>query len=30
LLIQAGVSPKYVQLQMGHESIKVTIDVYGI
>jgi integrase len=29
LLIQAGVSPAYVQKQMGHESIQVTIDVYG-
>jgi integrase len=29
LLIQAGVSPKHVQLQMGHESINVTMDVYG-
>jgi Phage integrase family len=29
LLIQAGVSPAYVQKQMGHKSIQVTIDVYG-
>jgi hypothetical protein len=29
LLIQAGVSPDYVQKQMGHRSIQVTIDVYG-
>jgi integrase len=29
VLIQAGVSPKYVQLEMGHESINVTMDVYG-
>jgi integrase len=29
LLIQAGVSPAYVQKQMGHRSIQVTIDVYG-
>jgi len=28
-LIQAGVSPAYVQKQMGHRSIQVTIDVYG-
>ena len=29
LLIQAGVSPAYVQKQMGHRSIQITIDVYG-
>lgn len=29
LLIQAGVSPAYVQKQMGRRSIQVTIDVYG-
>jgi integrase len=29
LLIQAGISPAYVQKQMGHRSIQVTIDVYG-
>jgi hypothetical protein len=29
LLIQRGVSPAYVQKQMGHKSIQVTIDVYG-
>jgi hypothetical protein len=29
LLIQAGVSSAYVQKQMGHRSIQVTIDVYG-
>ena len=29
LLIQAGVSPAYVQKQMGHKSISVTIDIYG-
>lgn len=29
LLIQAGISPAYVQKQMGHHSIQVTIDVYG-
>jgi integrase len=29
LLIQAGVSPAYVQKQMGHKSIQVTVDVYS-
>jgi integrase len=29
LLIQAGVSPAYVQKQMGHKSIQITINVYG-
>jgi len=29
LLIQAGVSPAYVQKQMVHKSIQITIDVYG-
>jgi integrase len=29
LLIQAGVSPAYVQKQMGHKSIQVTVDTYG-
>jgi integrase len=29
LLIQAGISPAYVQKQMGHRSIQMTIDVYG-
>jgi len=29
LLIQGGVSPAYVQKQMGHKSIQVTVDVYG-
>jgi integrase len=29
LLIQAGISPAYVQKQMGHRSIQITIDVYG-
>ncbi len=28
-LIQAGVSPAYVQLQMGHSSIAITIKFYG-
>jgi len=29
LLIQAGVSVAYVQRQMGHASIHVTVDTYG-
>jgi hypothetical protein len=29
LLIQSGISPAYLQKQMGHRSIQVTIDVYG-
>lgn len=29
LLLQAGVSPAYVQRQMGHSSIKITVDIYG-
>src|SRR5262249_28195055 len=29
LLIQAGVSPAYVQKQMGHKSIQVTVDTCG-
>jgi integrase len=29
LMIQKGVSPAYVQKQMGHKSIQVTIDIYG-
>ncbi|HET7293705.1 MAG TPA: tyrosine-type recombinase/integrase, partial [Vicinamibacteria bacterium] len=28
-LIAAGVSPVYVQQQMGHASISMTVDVYG-
>ena len=28
-LISQGVSPAYVQAQMGHESIKQTVDTYG-
>jgi hypothetical protein len=28
-LIQAAISPAYVQKQMGHRSMQVTIDVYG-
>jgi len=29
LLIDQGEHPKYIQTQMGHASIKVTMDVYG-
>ena len=29
LLLQAGVSPAYVQEQLGHASIKLTVDLYG-
>jgi integrase len=29
LLIDQGEHPKYIQTQMGHSSIKVTMDVYG-
>jgi integrase len=29
LHLQAGVSPVYVKEQMGHSSIKVTVDIYG-
>jgi integrase len=29
LLIAAGVHPKYIQAQLGHASIQVTMDVYG-
>ncbi len=29
LLLQMGVSPAYVQRQLGHHSIKLTVDVYG-
>jgi integrase len=28
-LIAAGAHPKYIQAQMGHASIRVTMDVYG-
>lgn len=28
-LLGAGVSPAYVQKQMGHSSIKITVDTYG-
>ena len=29
LLIDQGEHPKYIQVQMGHSSINVTMDVYG-
>jgi integrase len=29
LLLQNGESPQYVKEQMGHSSIKITVDVYG-
>ena len=29
LLIQAGVSLAYIRDQLGHHSIKVTVDIYG-
>ncbi len=29
LLIAGGEHPKYIQMQMGHSSIKVTMDTYG-
>ena len=29
LLIQQGANPKYIQEQLGHGSIKVTMDIYG-
>jgi integrase len=29
LLLQDGVSPAYVQEQLGHSSIKLTVDTYG-
>jgi len=29
LLIQQGESPAYVQRQLGHASIKLTVDTYG-
>ena len=28
LLLQAGVSPAYVQRQLGHASIQLTVDTY--
>jgi integrase len=29
LMVRAGAHPKYLQAQMGHSSIKVTLDRYG-
>ena len=29
LLIQKGAHPKYIQEQLGHSSIQVTMDIYG-
>jgi len=29
LLIAAGAHPKYIQAQLGHASIQVTMDAYG-
>ncbi len=29
LLIQQKANPKYIQEQLGHGSIKVTMDIYG-
>ena len=29
LLLQAGESPQYVQAQLGHASITLTVDTYG-
>jgi integrase len=29
LLLRQGASPAYVQRQMGHASIKLTVDTYG-
>ncbi len=29
LLLQAGVGPVYVQRQLGHASIQLTVDTYG-
>src|SRR5215217_3228319 len=29
LMVRAGAHPKYLQVQMGHSSIKVTLDRYG-
>ena len=29
ILISAGHNPKYIQNQMGHSSIQVTMDLYG-
>lgn len=29
ILLMAGESPQYVKEQLGHSSIKITVDVYG-
>ena len=29
LLLQNGESPQYVKEQLGHSSIKITVDIYG-
>jgi integrase len=29
ILLMAGVSPAYVQKQLGHSSMSMTVDVYG-
>ena len=29
LLIDQGASPKYIQRQLGHRSIQMTLDTYG-
>ena len=29
LLIAQGENPKYIQTQLGHSSIQITMDVYG-
>ena len=29
LMVAAGAHPKYLQAQMGHSSIRVTLDLYG-
>ena len=28
-MVAAGAHPKYLQSQMGHSSIRVTLDLYG-
>jgi integrase len=29
ILLMAGMSPAYVQRQLGHGSISITVDIYG-
>jgi integrase len=29
ILLMAGMSPAYVQRQLGHSSISITVDIYG-